>query len=466
MGKSIITKEQRNLIIIAFFGTFVCFFNQTTINPAYPTIMKDFGINASDAQWLLSGYLMIMAIVVPINAFLIEKFCIKKICSFALGIYTAGCIITGLGINFPLTFVGRIFQGIGHGVLMPTTMAAMLYIYPVERRGVALGIYGLLIGFAPVFGPFYSGIVVDCLGWHFVYYGVGIFAFLCFIACILKMPKINLTAHSNKKLDVISIITSTLGLALVLYSCAAIGVDGFTVTAISVVIFGIIVLAFFVWRQSKIDNPMLKISVFKYRNFGVSMVVLSICQLAFMGAVVLFPFLIQNVLGNTPTMSGLVMIPSALVMGFMSPVTGKLFDKYGIRFIAPFGMAVLTIAGLCLSSLTEYSPIWLLIIFLCARNFGASFVLMNINTWGINSLPEKLIPHANAMSSTIRLVAMSFGSAISTSVYTLVANNMPGGIDVPSAGIVGINASFGYQSILCLLGFILCLIFVKDKVKQ
>lgn len=125
---------------------------------------------------------------------------------------------------------------------------------------------------------------------------------------------------------------------------------------------------------------MLEVKVFKSKKFSFCIVILCICQLAFMGALVLFPFLIQDVLGQSPTVSGLVMIPSSIVMGIMSPVTGRLFDKYGIRWLGMFGMAMLTIAGFCLSNLTEWSPIWLLICFLCMRNFGASFVLSNINT--------------------------------------------------------------------------------------
>ena len=175
------------------------------------------------------------------------------------------------------------------------------------------------------------------------------------------------------------------------------------------------------------------------------------------GAVVHKLYLIQDVLGYSPTVSGLVMIPSAIVMGAMSPLTGKFFDKHGIRFLGIFGMSVLTVASFCLSCLTEQSPLYLLIIFLCVRNFGGSFVLSNVNTWGINDLPQDLLAHGNAVSGTFRQIAMSFGAAISTSVYTFVANNLPGGIADPSAGIIGINASFGYQAVLCLIGLVICI---------
>ena len=452
-----LSKDHKKLMVVAFFSTFICFFNQTTVNPALPTIIADFGITASTAQWLLSGYLMIMALMIPINAFLVERYSIKSICIFAMGIYTVGCVLTGLGLDFYVTLLGRLFQGAGHGILMPTCMAVMLYVFPIEKRGMILGFFGLLIGFAPILGPTFSGIMVDNVSWHYIYFTVGFFAAICLAGCIFIMPNENLTEVNKSKLDPLSLITSSLGFGLVLYGCAEIGANGFTIIAFATIGAGGLIVAYFFYRQTKIDNPMLEVSVFRSKKFGFSIIVMCICQLAFMGAIVLFPFLIQDVLGYSPTISGLVMIPSSIVMGAMSPLTGKLFDKYGIRWLGLIGMAFLTIAGFCLSCLTEQSPLYMLIIFLCVRNFGASFVLSNVNTWGINDLPTELLAHGNAVSGTFRQIAMSFGAAISTSVYTFVANSLPGGIADPSAGIVGINASFAYQAVLCLIGFVICI---------
>ena len=369
MAEKKLSRDHKILMTVAFFSTFICFFNQTTVNPALPTIIADFGITASTAQWLLSGYLMIMALMIPINAFLVERYSIKSICIFAMGIYTVGCFFTGFGLNFWFTLVGRIFQGAGHGILMPTCMAIMLYVFPIEKRGMILGFFGLLVGFAPILGPTFSGIMVDNVSWHYVYYTVGVFALLCFLACVFIMPKENLTEVHKNKLDFISIATCTLGFGLVLYSCAEIGANGFTIVAlVTFLIGGVIVFEFF-HRQKKLENPMLEVKVFKSKKFSFCIIVLCICQLAFMGAIVLFPFLIQDVLGYSPTVSGLVMIPSSLVMGIMSPLTGKWFDKYGIRVMGIVGMATLTVAGFCLSNLTVESPLYMLIIFLCMRNF-------------------------------------------------------------------------------------------------
>lgn len=310
-------------MIVAFLSTFICFFNQTTVNPALPTIIADFGITASTAQWLLSGYLMIMAIMIPINAFLVERYSIKSICIFAMGIYTVGCALTGLGLNFYVTLLGRIFQGAGHGILMPTCMAVMLFIFPIEKRGMILGFFGLLIGFAPILGPTFSGIMVDNVSWHYVYFSVGVFSLFCLLGCIFAMPKLNLTEVHTSKLDAISLITSTVGFGLVLFGCAEIGANGFTPVAFGTIIVGGLIVAYFFWRQTRIDHPMLETKVFRSKKFSISIIVMCICQLAFMGAIVLFPFLIQDVLGYSPTISGLVMIPSSIVMGVMSPVTGR-----------------------------------------------------------------------------------------------------------------------------------------------
>lgn len=222
--------------------------------------------------------------------------------------------------------------------------------------------------------------MVDNVGWHFVYYGVGILAAICLLGCIFLMKDMHLTEVNKSKLDVMSLITSTLGFGTLLYGCSEIGASGFSILALSCIVVGGFIIAYFFRRQTKIDNPMLEVSVFRSKTFSISIIVMCICQLAFMGAIVLFPFLIQDVLGYSPTVSGLAMIPSSIVMGIMSPLTGKFFDKYGIRILGIAGMLILTAAGIFLSCLTESSPLYMLIIFLCIRNFGGSFLLMPVNT--------------------------------------------------------------------------------------
>lgn len=137
------------------------------------------------------------------------------------------------------------------------------------------------------------------------------------------MPKKNLTEVNKSKLDVLSLVTSTIGFGLVLFGCSEIGASGFTITAFATIGIGGIIVAYFFYRQTKIEHPMLEVSVFRSKKFSFAIVVMCICQLAFMGTIVLFPFLIQDVLGYSPTVSGLVMIPSSIIMGVMSPVTGR-----------------------------------------------------------------------------------------------------------------------------------------------
>lgn len=466
MEKFKLDRKQKIVVAIMFLSAFICFFNQTTVNVAYPTIMRQFNIDASIAQWLLSGYLMTVALVVPLNAFLIEKFNLKKLIIIAISIYLLGCILATTSISFYILFFGRILQACGHGIIMPTSMAVLLYIFPVEKRGSMLGFYGLLLGFAPMLGPTFSGFIVDNLGWHYIFIFIGIYVLILIIITSIFMPNYKIPTEKAQKLDIPSLLLSICGLGLILYGCASIGTYGFSIYEIIEIVIGAGIITIFIIRQIKIDNPMLNVKVFKYKNYSVGMFIMALVQLAFMGAVVLFPILIQNVLGYSPTIAGLVLIPSDIIMGLMSPITGKLFDKYGIKILAPVGLLILSCAGLCLSTINAASPIWLLIMFVCIRNLGCSFVMMNINTWGINSLPKNLLPHGNALASTIRFMSMSFASSISTTVYTCVANSYPGGVSDIYAGVQGINASFMYQSVLSIIALIVCLIFVRDQKKN
>ncbi|MDO5329161.1 MAG: DHA2 family efflux MFS transporter permease subunit [Coriobacteriia bacterium] len=463
MAKLGISRENWHLVIIVFCSTFVAFFNQTTVNPALPSIMHDFSVNAPTAQWLFSGYTLALAIVIPVNAHLLEKYSVKRIIICALCIYSVGCFLTGLGDNFALVLIGRLIQGCGNGLLMPTTMAVCFYVFPKERRGIALGVYGLLIGFAPILGPAVSGFVVDNFTWHWIYIGVGFCVIICLIAAIVLLSHKHIAEENTKKFDYVSLVTSLLGFGSLLFGFSEIGKNGFSVISVIPICIGIVIVAYFIYRQLHIDNPMLRITILKNKKYSVAIVVFMIVQASVIGAIVLFPLLIQNVLGYSATESGLAMIPSAIVMGIMGPITGNILDKRGIRGMAISGLVILVISSLLLSCLSLQSTLFILIVYLCIRNLGSSFVIMNINTWGINALDSKDIPHASAISNTARMVAVSFGTAISTSTYSMISYVLSDNADIATAGVYGIDSAFALQGLFCVIALVLTVIFVKDK---
>lgn len=443
MPKLKLNREEWSLVVICFFGTFTAFFNQTTVTPALPTIMNDFSIDAATAQWLLSAYTLVLAITVPVNAFLLEKFSAKRIFLFAMGIYTVGCVLTGAGSTFNRVLIGRITQGTGNGLLMPTTMSVLLYIFPKENRGKAMGFYGLLISLAPILGPTVSGLVVDNLSWHWIYFGVAIISFACFVTALVIMPETYVAEKTSRKLDFISLITSIIGFGAILI--------GFSTLHWLPFVVGIPIAAYFVYRQFKIKNPMLNLRILKSKQYGSSVIIFNILQATIIGSIVLYPMMIQNEMGYSATVSGLSMLPCDIIIAFMNPLTGQIFDKHGIRGLGIWGSLLLVISGVLLSFLGLYTSLLFFIIALVIRGAGLSCCLMNMNTWGINSLSKKDIPHASSVSNTTRMMSVAFGVAIFSAIYENIG------------GLNGLVCCFVVQAIACAVAFVLTFIFAKDK---
>lgn len=266
------------------------------------------------------------------------------------------------------------------GVLMPTCVSAIFLIYPEEHRGASMGIYGLVIGVAPVFGPVISGVICDYASWHLIYYITASLSAITVILGIFLLEPIHLTEINNTKISKLSIVMCVIGFGLLLFGFGDVGSRGFSLVSGISIALGLIVSTCFFIYQSKIDNPMLNISVLKSRNFTVSVVIMMCVHAAILGNSILVPLLIQDVMGHTATVSGLVMTPPAIVMGVLSPITGRFFDKHGPRGMCISGLLILTLTTIFLSCLDKNFTAFYLCIVLCLRYVGLALVNMPINT--------------------------------------------------------------------------------------
>ena len=227
-----LTRKQTLMLVVMIFGTFIAVLNQTLVTPALPSIMIETNVDASTAQWLTTGFTLVNAIMIPITAFLIDRFSMRNLFLVAMAIFTAGSAIAGWGPNFPTILAGRLVQAAGEGVMMPLVMTELMLMFPVEKRGTAMGLYGLVIGFAPALGPTAAGLIIDNATWHdlfFIVAGLGVII-LAFSAAVLEHGQ---GARKDATLDVPSVVTSTLGFGGLLYGLSVIGGSGVSAAAIS-----------------------------------------------------------------------------------------------------------------------------------------------------------------------------------------------------------------------------------------
>ncbi|EJS73455.1 MFS transporter [Bacillus cereus] len=405
------------VVTVLILGMFISILNQTIINVALPPLMNEFNVSTSTAQWLITGFMLVNGILVPISAFLVSRFTYRKLFVAAMLFFTVGSIICATSGNFTMMMTGRIIQAVGAGILMPVGMNIFMTLFPPHKRGAAMGLLGVAMILAPAIGPTITGWVIENYSWNLMFYGMFVIGL---IITFLSLKFFTLAQPVSKtKLDVFGVISSSIGLGSLLYGFSEAGNNGWTSAEVIItLIIGVIGLAVFIWRELTTDNKMLDLQVFKYPTFTFTLVINAIVTMALFGGMLLLPVYLQNIRGFTPMESGLLLLPGSLIMGIMGPVAGKLFDKYGIRPLAIVGLAITTFATYKFTTLSMDTPYIVIMTDYIIRSIGMSFIMMPIMTAGMNALPMKLISHGTATQNTSRQVAGSIGTAILITLMT------------------------------------------------
>ncbi|GAE25694.1 multidrug and toxin extrusion [Halalkalibacter wakoensis JCM 9140] len=312
-------KENYSKVLIAgllLIGSFIAVLNQTLMITAIPPLMEEMNITANTGQWLTTVFMLVMGIMVPISAFLIEKFTTRQLFLSAMGIFTIGTVLAAMANTFPMLLTGRIIQSMGAGVMIPLMQTVFLLIFPVERRGAAMGYIGLVISFAPAIGPTLSGWVITTYEWRYMFYGIIPLALLMLILAYFTMR--NVTELKNPKVDPVSIMLSTFGFGGLLYGFTSAGNNGWgNPQTIIFLLLGALLIYVFVKRQLGLRHPMLEFRVFKARMFTLSTIICSIGFLGLIGLETLIPLYMHNMRGFTAVEAGIVLLPGALLTGLM-----------------------------------------------------------------------------------------------------------------------------------------------------
>ncbi|MEE6184079.1 MULTISPECIES: DHA2 family efflux MFS transporter permease subunit [Bacillus] len=405
------------VVAVLILGMFVSILNQTIINVALPPLMNEFNVSTSTAQWLITGFMLVNGILVPISAFLVSRFTYRKLFVAAMLFFTVGSIICAISGNFTMMMTGRVIQAVGAGILMPVGMNIFMTLFPPHKRGAAMGLLGVAMILAPAIGPTVTGWVIENYSWNLMFYAMFIIGL---IITFLSLKFFTLAQPVSKtKLDVFGVVSSSIGLGSLLYGFSEAGNNSWTSAEVVIsLIIGVVGIAVFIWRELTTDNKMLDLQVFKYPVFTFTLVINAIVTMALFGGMLLLPVYLQNIRGFTPIESGLLLLPGSLIMGIMGPIAGKLFDKYGIRPLAIVGLAITTFATYEFTTLSMDTPYSVIMTDYIIRSIGMSFIMMPIMTAGMNALPMKLISHGTATQNTSRQVAGSIGTAILITLMT------------------------------------------------
>ena len=456
--------ERKELVMVGVLlvGVLLAVLNQTLLSPALPAIMNDLAVDATTVQWLTSGYSLVEAVVIPLSAYLIGRFSTRQLFISAFALFTAGSLAAAIAPNFWVLLLGRVLQAACTGMSMPMVFTVILLVFPREKRGTAMGVIGLIIGFAPAVGPSVAGLLVDSVGWRALF---GVVTALSVVVIVLAVAVLkNYGDFARAPFDKLSVVLCTVGLVCLLYGLSTFASTDNMIVTVALMVAGLVLCLLYVRRQLKLPEPMLQVGILGTRKYATSVIIIVIVQAALMGTGVITPLYIQGVLGFSATMSGVAMLPGALIGAFMGLVSGRLFDRFGVRRVVIPGVIVAVLGASGLVRLGIDSGFITLTLTYTVLVVGLQFTMTPLNTWGVNSLPNSVIQHAQGVSNTLNQVAASMGTAALVSISALAPAVAP---DAPALeqSYLGDHMAFITTFALMCVAALIILFFVRDKAR-
>ncbi len=466
MASISVSSRKRNLIFVNIvISCIASSLLATALSTALLPISDALDVSVTTGQWLTSGYSLAMAIAMPLTAFIINRFPTRRLYLTAQIIFMSGLVISGLSLNFPMMMCGRCLQATGGGMLTAMAQVIILTIFPAEKKGTAMGWYGLSIGAAPVIAPTLGGIIVDTVGWRMIFFLSLIIMAVSFIYAICVFADVIDTKKS--RFDVKSFIMCGLAFGGITLGIGNIGSNGFTsVPVILPLVIGIVAAAVFTTMQLHMrDDAFLDLRIMKNKAYAISVIGSMLLYINVYGASTLLPLYVQESLGMAATVAGLLTLPGSLVSAVFSPFVGKIYDKLGMRVLFIFGSFCLIVCNLLMCFVTLDTGLWVPMVLNIVRNIGVSSMLMPLVTWGASTVSVNKTSHATALLTSLRTIGGSLGTAIFVAVMTMASASATG-LGANAASMHGINAGFFGMFLTDLIVIFLAFWGTAEKKKE
>lgn len=450
-----LTSANRLLIGVLVVASFVMILNETIMSVALPRLMVDLSITASTAQWLTTGFMLTMAVVIPVTGFLFQRFTLRQVFVAAMGLFSVGTLLAASAPGFELLLAGRVVQASGTAVMLPLLMNTVLNLVPAENRGRMMGVISIVIAVAPAIGPTISGIILDALDWRWMFWLVLPIALVAFAvgSALVK----NVTATSKTSFDAVSVVLSALAFGGLIYGLSSIGhsAEESSVPVWVPLLVGAVALVVFVLRQIKRQESgraLLDLRPFATPTFSIGLGMLAISMMALFGALILLPLYLQNIRGLDTLTTGLMLLPGGLLMGALAPFVGRAFDRIGPRPLVIPGIVVVSAALWLMTLLDAQSPLPMVVGIHCLMTAGLATVMTPMMTSSLGSLPPQLYSHGSAIFNTLQQVAGAAGTALFVTVMTTTTTSrISSGTAELAANEAGIHTAFLVGGVVSLL---------------
>ena len=440
-------------------GAIVGMISEKSINIALPKLMAALQVNTATIQWLVTGYMLVIGIVLPLSSLISKWFTTRQIITFALAVFMIGAVISALGSTFAVVLIGRMIQGIGTGLILPLMFAVVMQIFPPQKIGAVMGVCALVIMFAPAIGPTLTGLILAKLSWQWIFW---LFVPFLLIALIFALTSLeNVGDLTRPHVDILSILESAVGCSGLVIGASLSSRDGWlSVPVLTALVVGVIVLALYIHRQLNLEEPTLNLRVFKTRAFAIGACLVMLDFGIILSAMYLLPMYIQNGLLLPVALTGIIMLPGGVVNALTSAVAGRLYDNVGAKRPAMIGFLIAFVGAVMLALATPHSPVAYIIAAHVILMIGCPLAMSPSQTSALNALPGMQSGDGSTILNTMQQVIGALATALATSFLELGRRL---GTGAPAVRFTnGAHYGFYFTIVLVVVGFILTLL-MQDK---
>ena len=444
------------VLTVLVVSAMVMILNETILSVALPSIMADFRVPAATAQWLTTGFMLTMAVVIPTTGFLLQRFTTRLIFLTAIVLFLLGTVFGALSPAFGVLLAARVIQACGTALIMPLLMTVTLTVVAREKRGMMMGVNSIVISAAPAIGPTLSGFILNAWSWHMLFWVMVPIAALCLLGGWFLLG--NVSEPRNTPFDVVSVVLSALAFGGIVYGLSTIGslIDGGSSAPVIALLVGVVFLALFIHRQLRLGRrgrALLDLRPFAVRTFAVAVIVVVMAMGMMLGTVMVLPIYLQTSLGVSALATGLLLLPGGLIQGIVSPFIGRIYDTVGPRPLAVPGAILMFLA--CWWQYFAYTSstlVWVVVAANVTFGVGMALVMTPLMTVSLASLPMDLYGHGSAIMNTLQQLGGAMGTAVLIAAMSVGAARA----DAPlvDAQAAGTSEAFLAGGILALIAVI------------
>lgn len=450
-----LTTQNKLIIMILMASGFIGSLSQNLLTAALPAIMSALNVEVAIAQWLTTVYVLVLGVITAISAYMFYRFPTKKLVMASLATFLLGCILAFYAPNFYVLLLARVIQAFGAGVLIPLLQMVVLYIYPPEKQGQAMGLTGIIVGFAPAVGPTLSGLLVDYFGWRSIFLLLIAISVGLLLAGQFVLREIG--ERQVYRMDFFS--TALYSIGFVSFMLAVTFMKSGSILKpeiIGLFLAGIVCLVVFSKRQLKLPAPLLKLSLFNYRSLVFGAILLCISYVLMMAGAIFLPLYIQTLCGYSATISGLILLPGSLLIAVLSPVTGKLVDCFGAAQLCVVGMAFLAMGNVPFVFFDLHTSLAMICLAYIVRSIGLALLITATTTLGVQHLPLIDKAQGTAIQNSLRQMSGALVSTILVVISTMVS--FPATINV-----AGLHSAFLLMTLMTFVGLFIAIWSIRTR---